>query len=436
MVHNEFFRCKICDTPIRFRFQVGFFDVPIDTYCPTCNTHFTGSIKFNNNGLGFRYDITNLLKNDEGLNKGYTIELSTEFFQKKACVNKGLMPDLTPFLRFDMYDEKKQKKLKELLDYSKYTFEIGDKIENIYNLLRNKNIDLLNKFLLSENNKWANALREINPFSKLENYIDGFIASKHYLTTLLRNSMTDNISNEINDISKKLSNLIEVKLDAFKELIVFFNSENYFESYMEKIPKFICSFLKYFNHLIPVYLIFDDFSSQDLENYGITTASVSSLCELYKNGYEILCDLIDIIIALENIDIHDAYNDFGNGKENFKQKILSYRSKIIKYNQLLNKDSTFTNLFIDILDNRIRNSIAHTDYTINGLTQKIIFEDKYNGNIRSVEVYIAELVYKCINIYNAVLCLWEYYYQSHKLKLLIVDKFIPFYAINIAKNRS
>lgn len=136
-------------------------------------------------------------------------------------------------------------------------------------------------------------------------------------------------------------------------------------------------------------MIFDDFKSQDLENYGIATASVSDLCELYKNGYEVLCDLIEIIIAIENIDVNSSHNDFGNGKEDFKQKVLSYRSKIVKYNQLLDTNNAFSKHFIGILDNKIRNSIAHTDYTVNGLTQKIIFEDKYSGNIKKVEVYIA-----------------------------------------------
>lgn len=193
-----------------------------------------------------------MLENDEDLNDGYIIELSTEFFQKKVCFNRGLIGDLTPFFRFNVFNENKQNRLTKLLDYSKYTFEIGDKIENIYNLFRNKNVELLKKFLLSENNKWSNALKSEYSFSKIKNYIDTLMISKYYLTALLRNSMTDSISDEINKISSKFSNLIKKNSSAVEELVVFLNNENYFDKYMEKIPKYICNYLKYFNHLIPV----------------------------------------------------------------------------------------------------------------------------------------------------------------------------------------
>ena len=41
VIDNVFVRCNYCKTKLRFRFQMGYFDIPFDICCPTCGIHIS-----------------------------------------------------------------------------------------------------------------------------------------------------------------------------------------------------------------------------------------------------------------------------------------------------------------------------------------------------------------------------------------------------------
>lgn len=438
MVDNKFYKCKICGTTIRLREQIGYFDRQIDIYCPSCNTHFSGGLKVLPNGEGTKYEIENLIKLDKDVFDGFVFELSSEFLTRKADKNTGVFVGLSPFMRHNTVfeDDDKPSKMSVLLEYSKHTEYIAEKIVTLSTLFNNGNFDLIINNLKTEDDKWIKFHREQYTFETIKNEGDVLIAMKHYLTGALRNSMTDFSSDVFNNVVIELNRLSEKKEKDIIYFVKYLNKTDFFKSYINKFSKYIHDYMIYFNHLIPVIHSYNKLNEIDLNTEGITTVSIERLSRLYADGYELLCDFIDVVAGLENTEKYGAYDNFGGGRSSFSDKIHSYRSKIIKYNDSLDPDSVFSTGFIGLLDNTIRNAISHNDVEIKGLEQIVVFNDNHNGKHKEVSLYFVEFAKKCIDVYNAVLVLWEFCYQLHKRKVLFIDKLLPNYALAVLRKEN
>ena len=83
MVRNSYYECDYCKTKLRLRYQVGYFDIPVNIYCPKCNSHISGTIYVGKDV----YSISEVIigaKSLPGEDYDYVNELSTEFLVDKC----------------------------------------------------------------------------------------------------------------------------------------------------------------------------------------------------------------------------------------------------------------------------------------------------------------------------------------------------------------
>lgn len=421
MVKNSFYKCDYCDCTLRFRYQIGAFNIPVNVYCPKCNCHISGHIDIGDDPQSIKEHIIGASE-IEGDKAEYTLELSTEFLVNKCKKNKkSKKPELTMFLRSGPFDEERNMKRTRLLQLVNESGYYVNTIENLYNLLENNDVELIRKYFLERNNDFVNSLKKNIDYNGVINRLDALLAIKHYVNTLLQPLMPEGVFDGLYDImNEKVRNVVQKHTSAFIDYLNHLNNDS-FEAYLYKIPKFIVDYIKCVGQLVPVYDNYTKFDSIDLKVDGISTMSVDDMVVIYKKGFELICDSIDLVVALNNINYHGTYDNFGYGKENFDKKLNGYRSKYLKYKEVANEYDFFDGIR-DKLNNIIRNAEGHNSIRIDGLNQTITFTNKYKEKTDTCTKTFLEFGKECIDLFATVLRIWEFYYQTLKFKAVFIDK--------------
>ncbi|MCR5693261.1 MAG: hypothetical protein K6G74_04805 [Bacilli bacterium] len=353
----------------------------------------------------------------------YTLELSTEFLVDKCKKNsKSDKPELTMFLRSGPLDEKRTERRVELLTFVRDADYCINTIENLYNLLENDDVDLIRKYFLESSNGFVNSFRENIDYNKVINKLDAMLAVKHFVNSLLTPLMPEGVFRKLYDIMNvKVRGIVQSHTSAFMDFLKQLDGDSV-EAYLYRIPKFIVDYIKVVGQLIPLYDNYSKFDSIDLNKSGISTMSVDEMVVIYKKGYELLCDSIDLIVALNNISHHGTYDNFGCGKVDFDKKLNGYPSKYVKYQEVTNNDYDLFDGLRGKLNNIIRNAEGHNSIRIDGLNQNITFTNKRKGNVDTYTISFLEFGKNCIDLFVAILHIWEFYYQTIKFKSVFIDE--------------
>ena len=331
-------------------------------------------------------------------------------------------PELTMFLRSNPFDEKRNIRRARLLKLAQETEYYVNTIENLYNLLENDRVDLIRKYFLESNNDIVNSYKENVDYNKVISKLDATLAIKHYVNTLLLPLMPEGVFDNIYLImNEKVRKIVKNHSCAFVDYLNHLDSD-YFETYLYRIPKFIVDYIKCVGQLIPVYDNYSTFDSLDFNENGISTISVDDLVVVYKKGYELLCDSIDLVVALSNINSHGTYDNFGYGKVNFDKKLNGYGSKFKKYEEVTANGSDLFDGMRGKLNNVIRNAEGHNSVRIDGLNQEITFINKHQGATNIYKTSFLEFGKMCIDLFVAILYNWEYFYQVVKFNSVFIDK--------------
>lgn len=421
MTVNSFYKCDYCECCLRFRYQVGAFTIPVSVYCPKCNCHIVGQIDPGNSPSTIKESIIGATKIDND-DYEYMVELSTEFIVDK-CQKKEDASIYRPsmFLRSNPFDEERNDRRINLLRLAEESEYYINAIENIYNLLEKNEIDLIRKYFLEANNGFLNAMRKETDYSKVINKLDAILAVKHFINNLLMPAMPEGVFKQIYEImNTKVRRILK---NYNKEVIDYLNSlsSDYFETYLFRIPKFFTDYIRCIKQLIPVYDNYSSFDSLDLNTSGISTLSVDEMTVVYKKGYELLCDSIDLVVGLYNIETYGAYNDFGNGFADFSKKLNGYNSKFTKYQDVTNNQSDLFDGIRNKLNSIIRNAEGHNSIKIDGLNQEITFINNHKGKTNTLKLPFLEFGKACIDLFVAVLFIWEYFYNIVRFKAVFVD---------------
>lgn len=423
MVNNTIYKCDYCNSLLRLRYQVGYFNIPINIYCPKCNSHISGTIVVGNNISEIKEYVVGATR-DKSDDYEFVIELSTEFITDKSK-KKEDYPEypMSMFLKSDPLNEERNKRRELLLRFAKSSDHYINIIENLYNLLDEKRIDLIREFFLKNCSlAFLNVMRDKIDYNQIINELDATLATKHLFNNILNPIMPkgvfENIYNIMND---KIRKMFQMHFSAIQEFISYLDVD-YFQTYLHRIPDFIVDYIKHIEQLIPIYDNYEVFDSINLEEKGITTLSIDDMAVLYKKGYELLCDSIDLLIGLYNIEANGTYDNFGKEILDFNEKLNSYNSKFNKYVEFTSKSSDLFDGIRGKLNNVIRNAEGHNSISIDGLTQRIVFINKHKGNVKTHEMTFLEFGKACIDIFVAILNVWEYYYQLVKFKSVLIDK--------------
>jgi hypothetical protein len=353
----------------------------------------------------------------------YVIELSTEFLVDKFK-RKDETTDILPtmFLRSNPLDENRNTNRINLLYFAKNYESIINKIENLYNLLDNKNIKLIRDYFLTTNDQILTEQRKVVNYNKIVNLLDASLAIKHYVNSLLLPIMPTGVFRNIYKImDEKVRRVVALHTKPLTDFLSYLNDE-YIQTYLRRIPKFMIDYIKCVYQLIPIYDNYNEFKTLDMSKNGISSLNVDDLVVVYKKGYELLCDSLDLLIGVYNIEKNGAYNDFGDGPIDFSNKMNSFSSKFIKYETFTSYDSDLFEGIRGVLNSIIRNAEGHNSIKVNGLTQEITFINKHKGRKNECKKTFLEFGKECIDVFVAVLYVWEYYYQFTKFKSVLIDK--------------
>lgn len=422
MVKNSIYKCDYCNSLLRLRYQVGFFNIPISVYCPKCNSHITGTILVDNKNVGVKEYVVGA-ERDDGEDFDYVIELSTEFLVDKTKAKKDFPKyPISMFLQSNPFDEDRNKRRELLLNFVGSSGYYINVIENLYNLLDENEIGLIREYYLKNDSlPFLKETRKTIDYGNIINNLDAMLATKHLFNNILAPIMPKGVFQNIYDIMNvKTRRLIKMHLASVKEFLNTLD-DDFFQIYLHRIPSFIVDYIKHSDQLIPIYDNYETFDTIDLKKKGISTMSIDDMAVIYKKGYELLCDSIDLLIGLYNIETNGSYDNFGNGLSDFNEILNSYNSKYNKYEDFTKNDSNLFDGIREKLNNVIRNAEGHDSIVVNGLTQEITFVNKHKGNIKKHKTTFLEFGKECIDLFVAILYVWEYYYQFMKLKAVLID---------------
>ena len=112
---------------------------------------------------------------------------------------------------------------------------------------------------------------------------------------------------------------------------------------------------------------------------------------------------------------------FDEGTFDFSGKLNSYNSKYNKFDSFTKVKSDLFDGIRGVLNNVIRNAEGHNSILIDGIKQEVTFINKHKGKKNLITIPFLVFGKMCIDLYIAVLYVWEYCYQLTKLKSVIVD---------------
>lgn len=425
MVYNKFLKCRYCGEIFNIRTQVGFTNMPINIYCPHCGSHISGHLFVDNENIKFSQEF-NADISEEIEPPFYRIELSQEFmvFKFLKCEKPEDLYLPTPFLRnfgFINRFKENQNQIIRINNFSINSSKNADILENLFSLLEARKFDLISHFIKNSEFALSKYFSEYCNINELKTLLDYTILVKQYSNSLISPSMKENTFNIILD-EVKILNLFKTKRKESIYFLKYLNKNDILENYfISRIPRYISEYIRKFPQLLPVFFKKRFNETVDFDIYGITTANVADLLDLYSNGYELFSDAIDLVIGIDNIMKRGEYDCFIGGRNCFSEKLKSYKSKFNKISYFCGSDDFPICKFLNPqLSNRIRNPIAHYSWKIDGITQTIFLEDKIKASIETI--FISELAEKCIDLYEKLLLVWEYYYQFYKSSLLVFDK--------------
>ena len=428
MVRNSFYECDICHTKLLIRYQVGRIDIPVEIYCPHCNTRIYGNISIENEE-GIKENINNASYIEIELNEcDYIAELSTEFLSDKIIPYTSDYVPISPFLKSNPFDPDQITSTQNGISLVAESKSICNLINVIFNLLRNNNYEYVRSFIEKTEGTYISEFKKNHSTTLIKNQLDALMYCKELMYTFMLRSLPygkkDLIQNKLNFIGSMQNNM----KPEFKKLIKYFNENHLFDGFLSKMPSIIEKYFSLFRQLAPVYNCYKNFEDIDQKEKGITTLNIEDLHDFYVDAYEAIIENSDILFALDNIKKRFSFNNFGKGIQDFKKEILSYGSKFNKYTKMLELSHEFAKDFDGIFNNIVRNSNAHNSVKINGLEQTITFIDKYNGRQRQLDMTFLDFGKNCVDIYVSLLVLWEYYYTVIKYKYLLIDKLHPNFA--------
>lgn len=397
-------QCDFCNTRIRLRFQMGYFDIPFDFCCPECGAHISGTRKL--------VDASSLkIQNATVLNDGetdcsYYIDLSVELLQRKITkyesIEKLAQDGFSPFLAtISLYGhDEYQKLVEDMAHFLSFRDQVWKKILPLYDLYFNKKFELTKKPLFSLSEHYT-----------IKNELD-VAMSLHQLTVLGFHSILDNnVLSIFEKLSAKvLKEMNPLLVDAFIEQL---GGKLYFKHTLKRLNKILDRWIKDFEGYIPaVMLIKGNVSDKlDKECYGISTTSFDNMKSFFADSYELILEMMDIAVGLNNIAVRGTCGKFNDTTKIDNWASYQAKTKASKIIGLVDGEPFSRPI---PLKRHVRNAIAHYNYEFDASSQKISFSDRFKGAENLEKLYLIDLAQLCYENVSILLYFNELMYSLRK----------------------
>jgi hypothetical protein len=232
----------------------------------------------------------------------------------------------------------------------------------------------------------------------------------HFLFNVLNQDFFDKKSKLI---MNELVGLYTELPSEFTNLINFFSE--FMPRYQEKIFDCLKMFVEKFNYMIPVFGI--SFYQENLSNdKGITTVSFEDLKRFYMDIYEVITEMLELLIAFNNLKHRGSFRTMKS-----KRRDVITIDDYIKKNkgakvEFLDGSETFDSLVYPSLNVKLRNAIGHYTYKVDGKTQIITYYPSGDEKDENPPIItLVGFVSTCWNIFQALINFSELVYQTRKL---------------------
>lgn len=393
---NYYVQCNVCGSVTRMRLQVGWLkEHPVHIYCGKCGILLEGKVVQEQENIKVGITFKNAVETTK--NSEFFIEVSGEFPSCKMIKDEGMISSIVKISPFIRHSQMPNHYL--FSKYASYMIQYHNEewanIRNVFQLWANSKS---NHYLVSELEKnkinVGQSYDDINSgihklFGKVA---DGLINLKGY--------------QEICTLLNAVNNLDREELERF---YLFLKKKNVIPNYRRRIYEMLDQFIAKFPNLIPAYCIFFSEQNCSYENEGITTTSFELVKGFYIDCYELLGDMIPIIIGLNNIQFRNNYEDMAPSNVT-KNKGLLLEDLFYKPNPTKVKyfasNEVFNNALKIDFNYEMRNSIGHYDYCIDGMQQEIHYHKSTDHNVDHEEyqghVYLLEFTVKCIELFQKI----------------------------------
>lgn len=408
MIKRLVVKCDFCKEKILLRFQMGYFDIPFDFYCPNCGISISGTKLINSNRL--------ILNNAQNIGEDiedvrYYGNFSTEFLNKKIskfnCLDDIISDNFGPFMNSVMIfntNEEYIQIMDKVSKFLRFKNTIWKNLNPLYELFFNDKLELIKTPLSNYSNNYI-----------IKNDLDATIAL-HQLTIIgISNIMPANTLKEYIETTYKI--MLGKDIKEIFVFIDFLKSKIDFKYLSQKIiqiyDKFIVNFEKYM--AVIILSLGDKTSLIDKENYGISTINFENMKLFFVESYELILEMITLPIGLNNIIERKQYNNFSE-KSNVKN-FNSYfnQSKYNRIKSLISEETFSKNLN---MDRHVRNALSHYDYKLDKKNQIITFYDWNKNKSENIEMYIFDFALLCYENIKLIVYLNELFYCLKKLNYL------------------
>lgn len=408
MIKRSVVKCDFCKEKILLRFQMGYFDIPFDFYCPNCGISISGTKLINSNRL--------ILNNAQNIGEDiedvrYYGNFSTEFLNKKIskfnCLDDIISDNFGPFMNSVMIfntNEEYIQIMDKVSKFLRFKNTIWKNLNPLYELFFNDKLELIKTPLSNYSNNYI-----------IKNDLDATIAL-HQLTIIgISNIMPTNTLKEYIETTYKI--MLGKDIKEIFVFIDFLKSKIDFKYLSQKIiqiyDKFIVNFEKYM--AVIILSLGDKTSLIDKENYGISTINFENMKPFFVESYELILEMITLPIGLNNIIERKQYNNFSE-KSNVKN-FDSYfnQSKYNRIKSLISEETFSKNLN---MDRHVRNALSHYDYKLDKENQIITFYDWNKNKSENIEMYIFDFALLCYENIKLIVYLNELFYCLKKLNYL------------------
>lgn len=408
-------KCDVCGeiTLVRLQVAAWLHQHPVYIYCGNCLTLMTGVATYDHENIDVSFELDNSSRVGMRTHK-YQWDVSGELLTPKASKYNPDNPEsvFTPFFRggiFTMQHEGVQEFQKRI---GHFVFNLRSQwhvVRRIQELWQNKKYDYLKTELL----KFVP-----NKNIKLRLDVDFFMGTHQsliwFLSPIIKNSGFFNKTDEIN---KKLKTLLNGKeyldfIDYIKRMGLQRKEEKVFER--------IKAFVKIFPELIPALGVENYVEKPNYQELGITTTTFEDLKTFYQDTYEVVTELLELIVGTNNLYHRGSY-EFMRKKRDDISQITEYSSRLSKGQRLeyIDGQECFDFLIRGLVDHEIRNAIGHVTYRYDVMDQVIKYYPKANeSGGKANTIYLAEFAQKCLNIFYALINTFELLYQLRKNILL------------------
>ncbi|MCK5450894.1 MAG: hypothetical protein KAI70_03925 [Candidatus Omnitrophica bacterium] len=220
--------------------------------------------------------------------------------------------------------------------------------------------------------------------------------------------------------SKEISNLHENNPDNFYAFIDTLIDTNFLKNTQKDSLKLYPKLLK--SEVILRPTLFSDFIENPEGNLPvkISTSSFEIYKDLYKDLSEAISRMLVLIAGISNINMRGNFNTFNDQMSNMPTSLNKYVDVPLGSKIGFIDDPKWNSFVENVLDNKLRNSIAHYKVEYNEVTQIITCYPKLEGfkRERKIELSFLEFTSKVLNQFRYL------HRFNHIIKIFFVHHYL------------